>query len=533
MKRFISHLLALTLSVSVPAGVCAQTSKTIDILPGETWWGAATDLGTRSPLNLHRVAADLRTQNFNNQAAPLLVSNKGRGVWADGPFSLKAEKNRLTVKVHRGSFSLTGKGKNLRDAYLAEMQKHFPATGKCPPALFFDKPVYNSWIELTYDQNQNDILRYAHAIIDNGFPAGVLMIDDNWQKDYGDWEFRPDRFPDPKAMVDTLHAMGFKVMLWVCPFVSPDSKLGRDLEKEGYFVKAKDSEDAAVVRWWNGHSFAYDLSNPKAFAYLKRTFKNLQAKYAIDGFKFDAGDPERYLKENVDIYDGKSYDVEQTKLWATMALDFPYNEMRACWELGNQPLIQRLGDKKYSWEGVSQLVPDMIAAGLLGYAYTCPDMIGGGEYGSFYGIAPGKFNQALMIRSCQIHSMMPVMQFSVAPWRMLSKENLAICRRFAKWHEELGGYIRQQAELSARTGEPIVRHMDYSYPDEGFENVNDQYMLGDRYLVAPVSSASTQRTVKLPQGKWRDDQGKLYKGGRSYQINVPLDRLPWFEPVSK
>ena len=160
-------------------------------------------------------------------------------------------------------------------------------------------------------------------------------------------------------------------------------------------------------------------------------------------------------------------------------------------------------------------------------------MIGGGEYGSFYGIAPGKFNQALMIRSCQIHSMMPVMQFSVAPWRMLSKKNLAICRRFAKWHEELGGYIRQQAELSARTGEPIVRHMDYSYPDEGFENVNDQYMLGDRYLVAPVSSASTQRTVKLPQGKWRDDQGKLYKGGRSYQINVPLDRLPWFEPVSK
>ena len=37
------------------------------------------------------------------------------------------------------------------------------------------------------------------------------MIDDNWQKDYGNFNFRPDKFPNPKAMVDELHAMGFKV----------------------------------------------------------------------------------------------------------------------------------------------------------------------------------------------------------------------------------------------------------------------------------------------------------------------------------
>lgn len=533
MKRIILPLFMVALFSATALRGHAQASETIDILPGEAWWGAATDLGTRAPFNYHGVKADLRTQNFNNQTSPLLLSSKGRSMWTNSPFRFRTSNYKIEVESYRGVIEITGNGKTLRDAYLGAMKMHFPATGKFPPMLFFDKPVYNSWIELLYDQNQKEILKYAHSIIDNGFPAGILMIDDNWQKDYGEWEFRPDRFPSPKAMVDTLHAMGFKVMLWVCPFMSPDSKLSRDLEKKQYFVKTKNTQDAAVVRWWNGYSFAFDLSNPAAFNYLKTTFKELQARYGIDGFKFDAGDPERYLEEDVDVYDGKSYDVEQTRLWAKLALDFPYNEMRACWELGNQPLVQRLGDKKYSWEGVSQLVPAMISAGMLGYAYSCPDMIGGGEYGSFYGVEPGKFNQELMVRSCQIHSMMPVMQFSVAPWRMLNEQNLAICRRFALWHEALGDYIKEQVMLSAHTGEPIVRHMDYSFPGQGFERVNDQYMLGDRYLVAPITSADNVRSVKLPKGRWRDDQGKIYRGGKTYRIMVPLDRLLWFEPLSK
>ena len=57
------------------------------------------------------------------------------------------------------------------------------------------------------------------------------MIDDNWQEDYGTWEFSPRRFTDPKGMIDQLHAMGFKVMMWMCPFVSADSadfKLAED-----------------------------------------------------------------------------------------------------------------------------------------------------------------------------------------------------------------------------------------------------------------------------------------------------------------
>ncbi|MBR4687300.1 MAG: glycoside hydrolase, partial [Bacteroidales bacterium] len=368
----------------------------------------------------------------------------------------------------------------------------------------------------------------AHGIVDNGFPPGILMIDDNWQKYYGSTEFRPDRFPDPKGMVDELHALGFKVMLWICPFVSPDSQEYRMLRDKGYLVMDAGRNRPAILDWWNGLSACYDLSNPEAYAYFKGTLTALQENFGIDGFKFDAGDPERYLQENTRPFDGKSFDTEQTMLWARLGLEFPYNEFRACWRMGGAPLVQRLGDKNYSWQAVASLVSDMIAAGLLGHIYTCPDMIGGGQFGSFLDIDQSQMDQELIVRSCEIHALMPMMQFSVAPWRVLDAEHLAVCLKYARLHEELGAYLVEQARHGAETGEPIVRSMEYAFPGQGFESCTDQYMLGDRYLVAPMMAPGHSRTVRLPKGRWQDENGKVYKGGRTYVLDVPLDRVPRF-----
>ncbi len=104
--------------------------------------------------------------------------------------------------------------------------------------------------------------------------------------------------------------------------------------------------------------------------------------------------------------------------------------------MGGEALVQRLGDKDYSWNAVGLLIPDMIAAGLLGYAYACPDMIGGGQFASFLGVDQTKLDQELIVRSCQVHALMPMMQFSVAPWRILDEKHLAICRDYARLHED-------------------------------------------------------------------------------------------------
>lgn len=159
-------------------------------------------------------------------------------------------------------------------------------------------------------------------------------------------------------------------------------------------------------------------------------------------------------------------------------------------------------------------------------------MIGGGQFTAFENITPGQFNEELIVRSCQIHALMPMMQFSVAPWRILSKENIAICAQYARLHQQMGDYILGLAKHASRTGEPIVRHMEYEFPHQGFMMCKDQYMLGDKYMVAPMVASGNVRTVLIPKGKWKDDQGKMFKGPKTITIDVPLSRLPYYEKTN-
>ena len=457
---------------------------------------------------------------------PLLISNKGRYIWSEEPFSYEFGKGILSI-TGRKKIIAGQSGISLREAFLYSSRNFFPANGKLPASLMFSAPQYNTWIELMYDQNEKDILKYARAIIDNGYPPGVIMIDDNWQEDYGKWDFALKRFSDPKEMVEKLHQMGFKVMLWICPFVSPDSETFRYLEKEGLLVSDKQNKAAAIVRWWNGASAVLDFSNPKAVAWFKNRLDALMNDYRIDGFKFDAGDADFYAGEDMVSFSPTSPNAH-SEYFARIGLDYPYNEYRACWKMNGQPLVQRLRDKKHEWKDLKQLIPGMTALGLMGHAYSCPDMIGGGEYTSF--LDGNLIDEELVVRSAQVHALMPMMQFSVAPWRVLGKENQAICCKMALLHTKMGDYILQLARESAKTGEPIVRSMAYNYPDGNYEQIKDQFFLGDRILVAPaIEKGKKTRHVIFPKGKWIGDDGSIINGPVTAEINVPISRLPYYQ----
>ncbi len=169
-------------------------------------------------------------------------------------------------------------------------------------------------------------------------------------------------------------------------------------------------------------------------------------------------------------------------------------------------------------------------AKLMGYAYTCPDMIGGGEYQSFLGSAI--IDEELVVRSAQVHALMPMMQFSVAPWRVLSDENMQICVDMANLHLEMGPKIIELAKEASKTGMPIVRPMALEYPDNGYETIKDQFFLGDDILVAPVlEKGARKRSVIFPEGRWKSDEGEIIIGGRTHEILVPLERLPYFQKI--
>ena len=503
---------------------CQQKKQSEIVIPniGNTaWWSGVINQGHIMPLQ-DGYSADFTMSNYGNQVQPMLISNHGHLIWSEEPFEISLNNNTLKVTSKTPSLELTKPGSNLKEAFQYAVKNYFPPQGQMPDELLFSAPQYNTWIELMYDQNQKDIMKYAHQIIDNGFPPGVLMIDDNWQENYGKWDFHPGRFENPKEMMDSLHKMGFKVMVWICPFVSPDCDVYRMLRDKQMLLK-DESGRAAIVRWWNGASGLLDLSNPETHKWFKDQLDYLQDNYQVDGFKFDAGDFPHY----VNCYSGaeKASPQEQCEWYARIGLDYPLNEYRAMWKMAGYPLVNRLRDKAHNWEDLNKLVSHILLQGIVGYNFTCPDMVGGGEFTSFL---PGKvIDQDLIVRSTQCHALMPMMQFSVAPWRILDEEHFAACKKAVVLREEFTPTIMDLTRESAQTGEPIVRTMEYVFPHQGYEKVNDQFLLGDNILVAPMlEKGKSTRIVIIPKGKWKDRNGKKIKGPKTIEVEVGIDDLP-------
>ena len=328
----------------------AQTNrlvvKNILIEPGEKWFGGTVDDGHVMPFQ-NGYSFNLYGDNKDNQSAPLLLSTKGRYVWSDQPFEFTIQGNQLIIDKALDNVVLVNAGNTLADAFKAASKSKFAASGQMPDSLLFARPQYNTWIELVYNQNQTDILKYAHQIIDNGFPPGVLMIDDNWMDFYGKFSFRKDRFTDAKQMIAELHRLGFKVMVWVCPFISSDTEIFRDLEAQKLLLLDNKgdktltwdkADQPALISWWNGYSAELDFTNPGAVKWYKAQLQNMVDTYGLDGFKFDAGDMEFYPSNAISFKPATPN--QQSELWGSIGLSYPLNEYRAMWKRGGQPLVQ-------------------------------------------------------------------------------------------------------------------------------------------------------------------------------------------------
>jgi len=524
--RFLG-LLAVTLAIgsvaSEPTPATNPSRLLVSSPTNASWWAGVIDHGYRMPL-AEGYEADLRGDTYGNQGQPLLLSSRGDVVWSEEAFAFQLSSRGMVVDGKGGRAIQAKPGDSLRDGYLYASRTYFPPSGKMPDELLFSAPQYNTWIELMYDQNQTDILKYAQAIRDNAFPAGVLMIDDNWQQNYGQWDFRKNKFPDAKAMIRTLHSQGFKVMLWVCPFVHTNCAAYPDLARRKLLLKDASGE-VASIKWWNGESALLDFTNPEAVAWFRSQLDYLQSTYQVDGFKFDGGDSSFY-KGTVAAQPVSAN--THSELFGRIGLEYPLNEYRAMWRMGGQPLAERLRDKDHSWSDLPKLVPNMLLAGLMGYPFCCPDMIGGGEYKSFQSSAT--IDQELVVRSAQCHALMPMMQFSVAPWRVLDPAHLKAVLKAVQLREKHKRYILRLARQSASTGEPIMRSLEYAFPHQGHERANDQFLLGDRILVAPVLEKDARdRTVVIPPGAWRGFDGKSYIGPSKVTVSVQVDELCHFE----
>ncbi len=543
MKKLLLSSISL-LSLTLLAG-----TQTVKMTAGENWWGVANFFGTKMPFTEKTdLKIDLRKDNYHNQCASLLLSDRGRVIWADAQALFTLKNGEITVESD-SEIVVTKGGDSLPEAYRFAMRKWFPASGKMPDPLFFSAPQINTWIELTYHQNEKDILGYAKSMIDNGVPAGVLMIDDTWQAGYGDWRFEPTRFKDPKGMMDKLHAMGYKVMLWMCPYVGMDLPSFRRVawgtnpdDVRGYPVKggflaekgkrpvANGRVEAKACRWWNGYSAFLDFSHPNANAWFTEVLDGLVRDFGVDGFKLDGADLTAYNLKTCEALDPKATNGSLNNGYAAYALKYPFCEIRNLWRLQQMPVVVRLHDKPHTWEALRRITADMIAAGVIGQPFICPDMVGGGEWTAFIPGSP--FEPDLFVRSAQIHALCPMMQFSASPWRVLDAEKQQIVRDTVALRQKFAPMFVELAKKAATDGEPILRGLEYNYPNQGYASVIDEFMMGTDLLVAPqMEKNATTRDVVIPPGTWKADDGTTVVGPKTITVKTPLARLPHFVRV--
>lgn len=532
---------AIAVGLVLTASVLSAATARVQMLPGEHWWGCANYFGGQMPFTAEtQLTIDLTRDNYANQYASFMTSDKGRVIWCDVQCRFEIAKGEITVTPsdRDAEVKVTNAGKTLREAFLFASRTYFPPSGKTPDLTFFKAPQYNTWIELTYHQNEKDILAYAQSMLDHGLPPGVLMIDDTWQLDYGTWEFDSRRFSDPKGMVEKLHKMGFKVILWVCPWVSMDSPAyrllahGRDpntcvRQPIGGFYR-DDAGRPVPITWWNGVSAMLDFTDPLGRGWFKGQLDRLVRDYGVDGFKLDGGALHRYV--GLKPHEKDMSTAEQANGFAAFATQYPVCEYRHAWQLGGQPIVERLNDKNPTWKDLRALVSDLLAGGLLGHCFMCPDMIGGGEWSKFLPGTP--FDTEVYMRSAQVHALCGQMQFSASPWRVLdAADQKAIVSLVKMRQEKFAQKFADLAQECAITGEPMIRNLEYVYPGCGYAGIKDQFMMGDFLMVAPaMEKGMTERQVVIPAGKWRADDGQVIEGPCKIAVKTPRHRLPYFTP---
>ena len=466
-----------------------------------------------------------------------------------------------------------------------------PLPTRPPPDVLFKRSTWTTWATSHADVTQRQVLDLATAVIDNGFIPGVLEIDDRWQSRYGDLEFDPEKFPNPKKLVDDLHDLGFLVTVWVMPFLQEGSVAYEEARDRGYVVAGNEPPSvreeistggigqrtgsaikilvdeydwppghweggggggrlrAGQVRWWGTQPvWVLDLTNDMAVDWFVTRLKRLQDTMGIDGFKFDAGEP-CFLPRGAVTTRPLQHPGEYTQIWVNkVASRFPISEVRSAYFTTGYSGLVRMGDRDSVWgldNGLQSLIPALLTSSVLGYHFCLPDMVGGNAY---WGQYP---DTELIVRWAQVSIMMPSVQWSIPPWDISdTARTLCLAAEHDRQKVLLPRLLKLAVEASTSLA-PICRPLWWLDPlDKETYAIDDQFAVGNDVIVAPVvEKGSRWRRLYLPIGEWvewdRDvhdivekcnrycDAPNTFLGPCWITVDAPLEKLPIFIKLDK
>jgi alpha-glucosidase (family GH31 glycosyl hydrolase) len=489
------------------------------------------------PLDSGQVADDAFGPASYLMVDPFWFTQSATGIWFDTRDLMNVSLGKDAPGVagmdvtDTGSFAATvfveHTPKAVYDDYIGITGK--PAKSDAEPYQY-ETPLWNSWAQFYTNVDQAGFLDYVHRLHDAKVPGHTMSLDDGWMSHYGDFTFNA-KFPDPKAMSDEVHRLGYRFGLWVTLWINLDADNYKVAAEKGYLLKSKDDPSTpCTVQWWNGKAGIVDLGNPDARAWYAGQLRALQQTYGVDGFKFDT----RFYDETCAPAPGHTAN-DYLKLGAQLTDEFDQQGVgvRIHWT-GSQKygFVTREIDKGTGWDSLRAGIHQALAVSTIGYPFVETDMVGGS-----LGNPPP--SEEVLIRWAQAAAAMPLVYSSTSPirvydyvhkkWVDYDSDTVRLYSQALDVHKRLAPYIQRQVQRALQTGDPIMRPLFFVFPsDRASYTVGDEWMLGDSLLAAPVLSAGTSRDVHLPTGEWYDvARGRTVHGDlRAYPAG--LDTLPLF-----
>ncbi|KAK4303288.1 hypothetical protein Pmani_024673 [Petrolisthes manimaculis] len=417
---------------------------------------------------------------------------------------------------------------DVRMVHEATFPKFFSLPEGIPDARMIQDPIWSTWAEYHTHVNDSRVLEFARTVTEKGFNNSQVEIDDDWETCYGDAIFNPDRFPDPKELVDQLHSEGFRVTLWIHPFINDNCQSFSYADHQGYFVK--DSAGMTqLTSWWQGTSAGIiDFTNDAAVTWWTQRLLDLQNQTNIDSFKFDAGET-NWLPKNFTLgVDELLWPNAYTLKYVEAVSQFgSMIEVRVGMATQRFPVFVRMMDKESVWtnfNGLKTLVPSLLHSGLLGYPFVLPDMIGGNAYV----IKP---DEELFVRWAQANVFMPALQFSILPWNY-GDQVTAACLEVTRLHSQYTPLLLSLAQQATESVAPMMRPTWWLCPTlESCLTANQQFLVGDDLLVVPVVDPGiTTLSVVVPPGEWTQAGiGMMTTGPTTLLLsNITLDSIVYF-----
>ncbi len=401
-------------------------------------------------------------------------------------------------------------------------------------------------------QTKEEVLDIAHQFQSRDIPLDVIHLDIDYMEGYRVFTTSQESFPDMAGLAASLGKQNVHLVAIIDPGVKVDAEY--PVYDEGvrrhFFLTFLNGQEFQS-RVWPGLCAFPDFSRKEVREWWAQLNEEL-ARSGISGIWNDMNEPALWGKghEHSDMNAAEEGGLVHI---GDQEQEIPHHQVHNVYalfeaaathgglsKLERRPFIlsragfsgiQRFaavwtGDNSSTWEHLKMAIPMCLNMGLSGVAFVGPDIGGFGgdatpelyarwiEMGVFF-----PFARAHTARGTARHE----------PWAFGTEvENIA--QRYIQYRYRMFPYLYSVFYESHRTGVPIMRPIWWSSPTPATMTIDDEFMVGDFLLVAPIiEDRARARTVYLPRGVWYNVwTHEMVEGERQQHVDAPLDQLPLF-----